>query len=280
MLVDESFPVITHEPERRDGALPPILCAVPWGDPYYGSAVRPGCASIGPVAERWAEPQEQDRLVEARNDAEAVAILAAVQHLRELKRELGQQPCDTFTSPEDLAAKVSTALSSWLTGARPPYVERGWSIHPQLGLRVPAPDGWRFLEIMNNPCLVAPEGGAGFHDNVNVQLLPVPGFANAGDLLRQNVKQLESIPTIAVDAAEVRAVDGHGAAFMCYHGRLPGQETGLRFACLIAVKSERQIVITASVSDERWAGRAALVEDMMARVSFKPHPVPQAAPQH
>lgn len=227
---------------------------------------------------RWTEPKEQDRLLAAKSPSEAAAILTAVQSLRELKQDLEQQPCDTFASPDELAAKVSTALSTWLTGARPPYVERGWWIHPQLGLRVPAPDGWRAMELMNNFYLVSPEAGTDFRDNFNVQQIPVPGVADAADLMRQNVSELESIPTVTVDASELRTVDGHGAAFFLYHGRLPGQATDLRYCCLIVVKGDRQIVITASVSQERWAGRASMVDDMMARVTFKPLAAAQPTP--
>ena len=218
---------------------------------------------------RWTEPREQDRLVEATDDAAAAAIRGSLQHLREFKRELGQRPVGTFSSPEDLAAKLSTSLSIWLTGAHAPYVDGGWWIHPQIGLRVPTPEGWRAREIMNNPCLIGPEGGGGFHDNINVQFLPMPGPADADDLLNQNVVQLQSIPTITVDAAEVRSVDGRGAAYLRYHGRLPGQDSTLHFACLMVIKGERQIVITMSVAEDRWPDRAALTEDVMSRLSFK-----------
>lgn len=62
----------------------------------------------------WQGEKEQDRLLRAQGVDDAAAILASVQQLAKFKSHLSQQLRENFTTPDDLAMKVSTSLANWL----------------------------------------------------------------------------------------------------------------------------------------------------------------------
>ncbi|MCP3961547.1 MAG: SUMF1/EgtB/PvdO family nonheme iron enzyme [bacterium] len=63
----------------------------------------------------WAGPREQDRLTTATTPEEMLAVGVAVQGLQRFKDYLGSLVIlETFTTPNDLALKVSSSLSKWL----------------------------------------------------------------------------------------------------------------------------------------------------------------------
>ena len=63
----------------------------------------------------WTEKREQDRLLEAKTEEEFVEVGHAVKRLREFREFLEKNTTrETFTSADDLAAKVATSLHNWL----------------------------------------------------------------------------------------------------------------------------------------------------------------------
>ena len=80
-------------------------------------AGRPVFAFLVDPAHPWTQPKEQDRLVEVAADpAKALEVVLAVQDLKALKDWLDSEAGvvrDRFTTPEDLAAKVTASLANW-----------------------------------------------------------------------------------------------------------------------------------------------------------------------
>jgi len=62
----------------------------------------------------WTGEREQDRLGEDSSDEEMAAIRSAIRELKQFKKHLSEQLREIFTSPDDLAIKVTTSLSTWL----------------------------------------------------------------------------------------------------------------------------------------------------------------------
>lgn len=88
-----------------------IQCALERGIPVFGFLVE---GEFG-----WTGPREQDELTsrEVRNDPVRFAqVEARLDGLEDLRALLRQRPCDSFTSPESLAACVSTVLAQWRDG--------------------------------------------------------------------------------------------------------------------------------------------------------------------
>ena len=87
----------------------------------------------------WSGAEEQDRLKEAKSQKAAIAILKAVQSLDEFKDFLDSNVTrKTFTNPDDLAAKVTTSLFSWLLDQTP----------DESGRRTPEADLNAYLEAL------------------------------------------------------------------------------------------------------------------------------------
>ena len=81
-------------------------------------ADRPVFAFVVDPEYAWAGSKEQDRLLQARTQKEMVRIGSAVHQLKAFKEFLGREVVHTsFTTSEDLAAKVTASLSSWLLEA-------------------------------------------------------------------------------------------------------------------------------------------------------------------
>ncbi len=77
------------------------------GKPVFAFLVDPEYA--------WAGAAEQDRLTEAKTDAEALKVVSAVRGLKAFKDFIDATVTrKTFTTPDDLAAKVTSSLFPWL----------------------------------------------------------------------------------------------------------------------------------------------------------------------
>ncbi|MFT3911219.1 MAG: DUF4062 domain-containing protein [Ferruginibacter sp.] len=63
----------------------------------------------------WTFSKEQDQLLEAKDTNESAAIFEKVQAMKEFKSFLQSRVRDKFTNSEDLALKVATSLSNWIT---------------------------------------------------------------------------------------------------------------------------------------------------------------------
>jgi hypothetical protein len=71
------------------------------------------CAfKVEPAAD-WNRPKEQDQLLEP--NADPVKVFSAVRGLQQFKAFLEKRVRDTFTTPDNLQAKVTLSLSPWLT---------------------------------------------------------------------------------------------------------------------------------------------------------------------
>jgi tetratricopeptide (TPR) repeat protein len=65
----------------------------------------------------WAQPKEQDLLLQAKSKEEEEEVIKKVKALKDFRSFLESDAGltrDIFTSPEDLATKVATSLSNWL----------------------------------------------------------------------------------------------------------------------------------------------------------------------
>ena len=214
----------------------------------------------------WTAAKEQDRLVGA-SPGELEGIQEAVLQLQAFKRELGRRPWDTFDTPGDLAKKVATSLSRWLTNATEPYVQDGEWIHPYIGLRIPAPEGWTAEQVMNTPHLLAPPTG-GFRDNLNVRQLPLPGSDDLQVLLAQNAQVLQQMPDIELQRAEIRRIAGRDAVSIAYRGVLEGFAFPVCGEAVILVKGDRQLVVTGTVAPESWDRVGPSVQASLAGMEF------------
>jgi hypothetical protein len=67
---------------------------------------------VDPTAD-WNRPKEQDQLLEP--NADPVKVFGAVRGLQQFKTFLEKRVRDTFTTPDNLQAKVALSLSPWLT---------------------------------------------------------------------------------------------------------------------------------------------------------------------
>jgi tetratricopeptide (TPR) repeat protein len=67
---------------------------------------------VDPAAD-WNRPKEQDQLLEP--NADPVKVFRAVRGLQQFKTFLEKRVRDTFTTPDNLQAKVALSLSPWLT---------------------------------------------------------------------------------------------------------------------------------------------------------------------
>jgi hypothetical protein len=123
------------------------------------------------------------------------------------------------------------------------------------------------------PFLFAPVSPpVAFRDNVNVQVLPLAGAKDVGHLLASNRYLLGITPDISLDAAERRTLSGREVAYFRYHGRFPGQPAPLRFLCVLYPEGETQVVITATVLEERWAAAGSILEKSFAGISIEGEP--------
>ncbi|ANM29634.1 hypothetical protein ABI59_08660 [Acidobacteria bacterium Mor1] len=215
----------------------------------------------------WTADKEQDRLVGAA-PGEVDGIQEAVQQLQAFKRELLRRPCDHFDSPEDLAKKVATSLSRWLTNATDPYLQDGWWVHPYLGMRIPAPDGWTAHQGVNNtPQLMGPLRDE-FHDNFNVQQAPLPGTGDIQVLLAHHVQSVQQMPGVDVVRAEVRSIGGRDGIFVVYKGTVPGLAFPLCFAAVVLIKGGREVIVTATVKPSRWDEVGPQIEQALTGIVF------------
>jgi hypothetical protein len=88
----------------------------------------------------WTQPKEQDLLSKAKDKNEALAIFEKVQALNDFKVFLEGKAGltrDSFTTPEDLALKVTTSLSNWILQHKP--VKKSISKQSALVFRVVHP---------------------------------------------------------------------------------------------------------------------------------------------
>ncbi|MCI0586993.1 MAG: hypothetical protein L0323_09160 [Planctomycetes bacterium] len=171
----------------------------------------------------------------------------------------------------DTSDGESTAAmeEDWLAAQANARVEDQTWILPRLGLRIPAPDGWTAGEVSGIPFLFAPASAPPyFRDNLNVQVHPLPGPLDVEGLLEQNESALEKMPEVSLDVAEKRNVGGRDVAYLRWHGRMPGQHLPLRFLCVIYPERQGQVVLTATVLEERWAAAEAILEKSFAGISF------------
>ena len=84
-----------------------VTWALEVGKPVYAFDVDPAAA--------WAQDREQDQLLGATTDAQAVAIGRAVRRLRAFRDYVGQQTTrELYSSPDDLGSKVVGSLHVWL----------------------------------------------------------------------------------------------------------------------------------------------------------------------
>ena len=67
----------------------------------------------------WNFGKESDGLQDAKSEEEAASIFRSVKYLKEFKQFLSERIRDTFTTPDNLASKVSTSLSRWLLEDQP-----------------------------------------------------------------------------------------------------------------------------------------------------------------
>jgi hypothetical protein len=67
----------------------------------------------------WTTAREQDRLVTAKSGEEAAEIFGAVQSLKEFKVEIGSLVRETFSTPDDLAAKAAVAVANLIAQSAP-----------------------------------------------------------------------------------------------------------------------------------------------------------------
>ncbi|MCP3961545.1 MAG: SUMF1/EgtB/PvdO family nonheme iron enzyme [bacterium] len=80
-------------------------------------AKKPVFAFVVDEAYAWPGDKEQDQITAETSDAEALRILASVRGLKRFKDYLGDEvTLQAFTTPDDLAAKVTGSLSNWLLG--------------------------------------------------------------------------------------------------------------------------------------------------------------------
>lgn len=79
------------------------------------AAAKPVFAFVVEPEHPWPGAKEQDRLTEAKTQKQGLAILKAVQGLKAFKDFLDAEVThNTFTTPDDLAAKVTSSLFPWL----------------------------------------------------------------------------------------------------------------------------------------------------------------------
>lgn len=217
----------------------------------------------------WAQAQEQDRLVNAEPN-EIPSIVAAVKGLKEFKAELRKYPCAGFSSVDDFKARLATSLAMWLVAIPPPHLTAGWWVHPQIGMRMPAPDGWWAAEVMNNTSLLAPDVHDGFCDNFNVQVRPVPPGVPLEMVVGDYVGQMENVWRYTVESAQAVKIEDFPAALVTSRGRPPGQ-VGENVTCaLLILRGPLVIEVTATTLPSTWPTRQAVIEDALRRVSFKP----------
>ncbi len=95
------------------------------------AASRPVFAFLVDPDHPWTLAREQDRLVEAQTWTEAQEITRAVWSLRRFKQALRAMTRDLFSTPDDLASKVTSSLARWLldSGAK-------GTVSPAYGLSV------------------------------------------------------------------------------------------------------------------------------------------------
>ena len=75
---------------------------------------RPVIAFIVDEKSAWTAPAEQDRLLTASSEREALAVWTTVLALQRFKQDARTLVRDTFSTPADLADKVGTAVARWL----------------------------------------------------------------------------------------------------------------------------------------------------------------------
>jgi tetratricopeptide (TPR) repeat protein len=88
----------------------------------------------------WAQPKEQDLLNQAKGDEDAVKVFRKVQALKDFREFIenkAELTRETFTTPGDLALKVSTSLSNWtrktVLAPSSTTIQRTWvfrEVHP------------------------------------------------------------------------------------------------------------------------------------------------------
>ncbi len=82
--------------------------------PSAGGRPKPVLAFLVDPKAPWTTAKEQDRLVQAKSEEEALDVYHAVRELGRFKAEIGGLVRDIFDSPSDLSDKVGTAVSNWL----------------------------------------------------------------------------------------------------------------------------------------------------------------------
>ncbi|MFC2145882.1 DUF4062 domain-containing protein [Acidobacteriota bacterium] len=175
----------------------------------------------------WNQPKEQDLLNQAKGEDDAVKVFRKVQALKDFREFLENKAGltrETFTTPEDLALKVSTGLSNW---AREPKLAPG---------SVPIQRTWIFREV--HP------------------LQPAPHFRGRQDLLKDlqqwwqdpvhpdRVRPLVAIGGTGKTAVIQRFLQGiredrlQGSILVWSFYEEPDTDAFLREACIVFVGEE------------------------------------------
>ncbi len=200
--------------------------------------------------------------VERRGPAVDWVAASAPEAARRLASALAEKPAagDADWADAETTAKVEAAWAA-AQARGPAVVGEVWAV-PEHGLALPVPAGWREREVRGTKVLIGPVGG-GFADNINVIRIPVREGATVDDLLAENRAQLAAVPSLALDRAEKARLAGRDAVLLEYHGRLPGPgapAAALHFVAIIYLRGRDQVVVTATILEERWPAQGKAAE--------------------
>ncbi|HKB15683.1 MAG TPA: hypothetical protein VKF62_06445 [Planctomycetota bacterium] len=207
-------------------------------------------------------------LVQVRGAAVDLVFAGPEEFDRKLLSSLEAFPLPQAANPSD-AESTAAMEEAWLADqGNVMRFEPGTLVLPRHRLRIPVPPGWTAEDVNGIPMLFAPPPSLLYRDNLDVQRGPREADQDVDDLLEGCRAVLEKLPTVSLDVAEKRIVDGREVGYIRFHGRVPGQELSLRSLRLLYPDRGAQVVITATVLEERWAETEPVLEKVFAGISF------------
>lgn len=146
--------------------------------------------------------------------------------------------------------------------------EAGVWRHEKAGIAVPIPDGWEVREVNGVRILLdRATAETGFAHNVNVLVLPLPRNPGLERLRNLNRSQLERMK-LEILRLEVVEHDGRDVLLGEYRGA-PGGQPPMHFLMLLWPDGDRQVVVTATASQEGWAAAEKDLRAIMAGIRLR-----------
>ena len=149
-----------------------------------------------------------------------------------------------------------------------PYVTGNLWRHPKYDLTLPVPVGWYEDRESGVPFIARTGSGGGFTDAVRVGSRTNRLKRTVEQLLAQNLAAVEAQEERSPILFELREIDGQEVAFMRFSGHDGTHE--VIYTTVIFLSGGRQVAITISIEELRWARVQPVIDECIAGIELQP----------